>query len=232
MLISDEYKFVFVHVGKTGGDSITAALEPFARGEWTQASQRLGVKHLPARVIRARYFVDTDRTWQDFYRFALIRNPWDWLHSLWCYVRQMDAIVNGPTPPELKPWAESSDQALLQPERDAGNPLLAQRATLPFDTFVINTMQRTPTGLIAKYCCDAKGNQIVNRVFRYESLRQLWNPLCDRIGIGAVELPRHNPTLTLDGKPRGDYREAYTADLAERVAEHFAADIAFGGYEF
>ena len=86
MIISDSHKFVFHHVPKTGGSSITAALAPYCRnyeGEvpseethgWQFAFHQPNFMHHPVNNL-------PDRP-KDYFSFAFVRNPFDAVVSAW-----------------------------------------------------------------------------------------------------------------------------------------------------
>lgn len=86
MLISDSHKFVFHHVPKTGGSSITAALARYCRnyeGEvpsddtpmWQLAFHQPYYMHHAVKDLEDRP--------RGYYSFAFVRNPFDAVASAW-----------------------------------------------------------------------------------------------------------------------------------------------------
>ena len=82
MIISDSHKFVFHHVPKTGGSSITAALAPYCRNYegvvptdethgWQFAFHQPHYMHHPVRSYEAGAIPE------GYYSFAFVRNPFD-----------------------------------------------------------------------------------------------------------------------------------------------------------
>jgi len=101
MLISYEHKFAFIHVPKTGGSSIRRVLIPFAVDPLTMLENRL----LNMVGIHVNHFGPYQRKWlrghdsaltlcqnlpapvfQDLFKFAFVRNPWDVLVSLYHFI--------------------------------------------------------------------------------------------------------------------------------------------------
>ena len=85
MIISDSHKFVFHHVPKTGGSSITAAIAPYCRNyegvvplddtpKWQMAFHQPDWMHQP--VIEAN-------SPSDYFSFAFVRNPFETVVSAW-----------------------------------------------------------------------------------------------------------------------------------------------------
>jgi chondroitin 4-sulfotransferase 11 len=71
---NDLRNFVFVHIQKTAGKSIKAAL-----------GLKGGAYHRPASVMHDEL---GEATWQSSFKFAFVRNPWDRLVSAYFYRRQ------------------------------------------------------------------------------------------------------------------------------------------------
>lgn len=69
-LISDQYKYIFIHTPKTAGSSIKHTL-PNGR--------KIGDTHEHARIIKQWH---PDK-WDVYFTFAFMRNPWDRLFSMY-----------------------------------------------------------------------------------------------------------------------------------------------------
>ncbi len=88
MIVSHRHKFIFVHLHKCAGTSITRALIPylgrndlvfgctpkFEKLSNKSRSQGGLYKHSTAREIRE--YVGEPR-WNDYFKFSFVRNPWD-----------------------------------------------------------------------------------------------------------------------------------------------------------
>lgn len=71
-----------------------------------------------------------------------------------------------------------------------------------------------------------KGERLVDFVGRFESLQEDFNIICDKIGIPRKNVPQ------LGKIKRNAYRDYYTEESRQLVAERFHKDIELFGYEF
>ena len=79
MFVSDSRKVVFVHIQKTGGLTVDRLLN-----ERIPDLRRIGVRHGFARLG-----MDEQDDWDEYFKFAFVRNPWDRLVSWYSMVTTM-----------------------------------------------------------------------------------------------------------------------------------------------
>lgn len=219
MIISTEYNFIFVHVPKTAGDSVTRALEPFARPLkrtiWKSIRRRLPLKdkvetvylrkHDPASRAIARLGREV---WDSFHSFAVVRNPFDHAVSHYEFMKQFRI------PSVARKVAAMSFSEYLD-----------YRAKPPFwnDTF----FARLPNQ--SYFLTDAKGEIAVGRLVRFEELSTDFPAACLEIGLGEIELPHVNKTKSkTEKKP---YRDYYDDNSVKKVLSLYADDFRLLGYE-
>lgn len=162
---------VFVHIPKTGGNSITAAFASAADFETgaTVCSYGAGdvYKHMPAHQIRKALGVDA---WRACFRFA-IQRPIDERRDSFRRMIQRDQRAGVATIPHL------CDQyrAVLR--------MTPEQIESYLDRMVMPTKH---------YTHGRDGEPLGVHVYRYAELAERWPELCDRIGIDRVPLPRLN----------------------------------------
>ncbi|MBA1147708.1 sulfotransferase family 2 domain-containing protein [Ectothiorhodospiraceae bacterium WFHF3C12] len=218
MLISYKHNFMFVHIAKTGGTSIRAALRGYRWGwpytpvlalcslasQMTRPRHKLGIKFpRHAKAIAAREMLPAE-VYDNLFKFVVVRNPWDLQVSSYHHLKREH--------PQVVARVDSFEAFLdlkFGAERDY-NFLLDISAELQSD-----------------YVVDLHGNLIVDYIARYESLEADFAEACRRIGISQPPLPHHRKA-----SDRTHYREYYSDRTRELVAHHYAADIERFGYGF
>lgn len=206
MLISESRNFLFVHVQKTAGTSLTRLLAPWAlqpddarlnrvlsdlglRRNWRAAFYR---KHAPLRVAEAR--LPAER-FNAMLKIAFVRNPWDRMVSWHRYV-------------------------LATPSHH----LHGRSKAKDFDAFlryVTADPQRSQWWMLL----DAQGRPRVDFIGRFEQLHDDVRALASKLDLAQLELPRRDA-------PPHDFRAHYSDAAAERVAKAFATEISYFNYRF
>jgi hypothetical protein len=164
MLLSHEHKFIFVHVQKTGGTSITQALRPFCDRRALDDIERSG---LPVHASAKEIIAALGRPlWGEYFTFAFERNPWDKIHSLYRYQMAKSHLY-------AKIWKPRS------PSFD--------RWMFPYGVF-----RKKLRPSFARYEVD--GQVGVKFLGAYESLADDFAEICRRICLPPIELGFHNRT--------------------------------------
>ena len=210
MLISHDKQFLFIHIPKTAGTSITNSLTAYADKPellWENrllAGLGIHVNHIgPWKRRRFRGHCSANDVYrnlpQDVYnglfKFAFVRNPWDLLVSLYNFI---------PSRPNHR--------------------YQKRVAQMTFAEFV-EAWTKRPEIRQASRITDMRGNCLIDFVGYFESISEDFTTVCNRVGV-APPLPRDNRSR------HSDYRESYDDRLQQLVADRLAEDIQFFGYEF
>ncbi len=212
MLISHHYRFIFLHIYKTAGSAIAAALEPFAGHSVHELPYHITAREVQQEIGRSQYPLlnVNPKAWEEYFTFAVVRNPWDWILSLYSWLRmypQHDlcqfartlGCVNG-----FVRWLH--DGIPVAPMTPHASRALYRRCQ-------------------SEFVCDDHGTVIVDYIARLESLDQEFTMICDRLGVSA----RLNHT---NRSVRSDYREAYNDESIQMVEQMFKPDIELFNYRF
>jgi hypothetical protein len=225
MILSHRHRFIFFCNGKTGTTSIEHVLEPYNEGK-AYAFRALGLftdKHIPAAILRGCL---PGAVWSSYFKFVFVRNPFDWFVSQWKHNFK-------PRKPARYgvPWISlSSKGELIYMGRPAGE-LARKEQFLPTDVDLLyeflatyhRTVPYAEGGFQSSHVYGPDGDQLVDFVGRYESLREDMETALARIGLRA-EVPHLNRTV------HRAYPTYFTTESAARVAELWARDFELLGY--
>ncbi|MGB7918420.1 MAG: sulfotransferase family 2 domain-containing protein [Desulfobacterales bacterium] len=216
MLLSLRYNFLFVHIAKTGGTSIRAALNRYRRLDPYYLPQficsrishltghRLGCKFpRHAKAIAAKEMLPRE-LFESLFKFAFVRNPWDLQVSSFHHIRRER--------PHLVAGHEDFEKFLrykLSPNR-------------PYQFHIDTSIE-----LQSDYLVDLHGKVLVDFIGRYENIEADFREACRRIGITAPLLAHRRKSTN-----RLDYRSYYNDVTAELIAERFKKDIDLFDYTF
>ena len=208
MLIAPRAKILFVHVGKTGGTSVTsclskalpdavALLDGKIRGVWVDGRYHANLfMHSKAADFRSS-LVDFDR----YVSFCFARNPWDRAVSWYEYLRQHEGGLT-----QMKQAAQNGS----------------------FSEFVRNRLvqKQFANQSLHSFAFDGK-RQIVTFVGKFENLQSDFSRILRLAGLPDIQLP------VLNESRRRSYAEYYTnsSDIA-LIADIWRTDIELMGYKF
>ncbi|ODA68665.1 Sulfotransferase family protein [Methyloligella halotolerans] len=204
-MISHKHHCVFIHIPKTAGRTIKSLFGLPELGRYYKGELEWIEDPFDHQSI-TKY---TDRDWfDDYYKFSVIRNPWDRAVSAFFYLD--------------KGGSNQFDQAF----RDE---YLAKYGG-DFDAFAQDI------GSLAEHKFFKPQMHWVGRVeerevlcdhlIRFENLSEEVMALSERLGLPMPEVPHVNP-----GK-HPPYQECYSPAGRDAVAEVYAADIEAFGYSF
>jgi hypothetical protein len=220
MLISQNHKFIFVHVPKVAGQSVTNALLPFCLSSYelpiaklfgasnyikinTKFRKYLGFNlyahafsdHVNAQTLRG----SLGNSFDDYFKFAFVRNPWGWIYSHYTYA--------------------------LKNKRHFRHQFIRSKFS-DFNAFVEwLCLEKEDRKLQKSYLCDDAGELLVDYVGRHETIHQDFLAICESIGVN-VSLPHLNQSASVD------YRQYYSSRARDLVQSTYAEDIALFDYEF
>jgi hypothetical protein len=217
MLLSIKYNFLFVHIAKTGGTSVRAALQPLRwRDPWYypmfvcsrfshMSGHRVGTKFpRHSRIIAAKELLP-EQFFNGLFKFTIVRNPWDLQVSSYHHIRRER--------PHLIEHIQDFDHFIrwkLDPER---------AYQYHVDTSIQSQLD---------YLIDLQGKILADFVGHYENLTEDFKEISRQIQVEGISLPHKRKAADRDK----DYRSYYSDDLAEMVARHFKRDIEAFGYRF
>jgi hypothetical protein len=191
----DKHQCIFVHIPKAAGVSLANNLF----GD-------LGGGHLP---IYRYYQVYSPSEFKRYFKFTIVRNPWDRLVSAYFFLKE------GGFNDVDKKWYDKN----ISHYRN-------------FDSFVKGWMSKTSVydfiHFVPQYRYIALGDNIlVDKVYRFESMDETLNDLSKRFSMKL-----ENKHLNKTGSREKGYRQYYTKESEILVAKIYKKDVELFGYSF
>ncbi len=212
MIISHSKKFIFVHIQKNAGTTITIYLDKYLNyqdmvigatefGEKIQPffKKKYNLqKHSHAKRIKA---VTGDEVWNNYFSFSFVRNPWDRMVSLYNYCCKGKYKF-----------------PICKEAIEAGS----------FSQFIRGQcFQSLPQQLA--YLTDKQGNVLVDFIGKQESIQKDFDYVCEQLQVPSTDIQKFKHNV----KTFDNYQDYYNSDEdIDIVKNKFASDINFFGYKF
>lgn len=200
MIVDHANRYIFVSVPKTGSISCQFSLG-YGHDIPEPDLYHAGI----AKILADNPGCD------GYFKFAVVRNPWARLISLYHdftkkRVDQYSAQVKHDKP-LLSEFKDFEDLCLRLPE-----------SSWYRDVFFRSQVDQLSVG----------GQFKMDMVGRFESLEADFKRICGRIGLGEVQLQKHN----VGACDHTSYRKYYTEAARDAVARLYGCDAEMFGYEF
>ena len=208
MVINHKYKFIFIHIPRTGGTSTREVLRGYEGSvvyerPWRRDTRpRIGPHEVLTGYIEKLGLKNTD----SYFKWARVRNPWDRLVSIYNRRRKSPAVLKSN-------WA-CGMEAVDNPfgdwvEMQRGHPK-------PWRQNVFN--QR-------RYINES---QELDFVARFENINEDFSFFCDKVGLPQTKLP-HKGAFAHD-----NYKEYYNKKLIDKLLgfDNFREDLDYLNYDY
>ena len=215
-MVSHRYRFIFVHIAKTGGTSVRRALARYKYRHPLDLLQvltsrlsgmtrhRLGCKFpRHARLVAAHEMLPRE-LFAAYFKFTFVRNPWDLQVSSFHHLHREH-------PDLVKDLGDFSTfvRHKLDPDREP-NYLLDLAAVVQSDCLK-----------------DVDGRYTADFIGKTENLQEDFNHVCERVGLSPFNLPHARKATD-----RKAYATYYNDAIRNLVARHYAEDIERFEYAF
>jgi chondroitin 4-sulfotransferase 11 len=141
---------------------------------------------------------------KNYFKFSFVRNPWDRAVSDWIYLQE---------------------QADIKPIEPLKNYLLQEGFFATINH--LNNRDGRGDHFATQSSFIVENEKIaVDFVGKFENFQEDFNIVCEKINIPRQELPHHNKSN------HKHYTEYYDDETKQIVAEKYAKDIEYFGYEF
>ena len=210
VIIDKEKKFVFIHVPRTGGTSITKAFQHRndqevynkVKKKWKERTDSLlydHVDHCTMNILPSSF-------WNLYeYKFMFVRNTWDRLASYFF------KIVDRPSAPGI-PGPKEKD----------------------FDRFIktiyANWSNNKSYFLFEKSQIDWR-HDLIDEVINFEDVDRRWGYILSRCGVNYVRREHYN-SRPERFKNIKKYRDMYTPELYDMVYDVFRKEIEYFNFRY
>ncbi len=197
--------------------------------------------HLPiSEIIR----IVGEETWNSYFKFTVVRNPWDWFASF--YFFKMKGV---------NPYDENMDNAkhyaglwLRQPwsvfyasriwhflkERRSVSQILKKAKAERHREAMEATLMSDVYSMILEMSEDFyfhEGEPVLDQYIAYENLEPEFKQVCERIGLPDLGALKRVKSKVRDAAVR-DYRPLYTPQSRQRIEQYFPRTIERFNYRF
>ncbi|MCE2788484.1 MAG: sulfotransferase family protein [Saprospiraceae bacterium] len=204
MIIDSQLKFLFIHIQKTGGSSITQHL---------LSNTSATFFHFPHTLLNQVQLTDEQ---ESYFKFTFVRNPWSRLFSWYSMImiEERNSIFYDyirKNAPSFSAFLHCID-------------IIDDTVPEPFESVVPNIKCIAFNQL--DYITKPDGKLGTDFIGRFEHLGEDFKYICDKMNIPNRPLPR------LKQFTQGDYRKAYTNNDIEKVYSMYKKDIEYFKYTF
>jgi hypothetical protein len=205
-VISHHHRVIFIHIPKTGGQSIEQVFLDDLGLTWDERAaltlrenddERIGPRRLAH--LYADEYVElghvTEEQWNTYFKFAVVRNPYDRIVSEYLYRFQKTPF-----------WRKPSAKSFVERRHPSDFPDVARH---------MQTQLR--------YVSDDDGKIIVDRIIKFEDLANEFGSLTERIFGESRGLPHRNRTTTSDKRTKERILDRIRPLVADIYREDFEA---------
>ena len=214
-MISESKNFIFIHIPKTGGNSIQSILQKYSEDQIiTKAKYQDGIERFEIGNKNYNYrkhakLIDYKKElkpelYKGMFKFAVVRNPWDRLISYYF----------------------SPHRGIKEFDRNNFKKMINQIPILGYFTTEIKLTDRVKNKLGLNYKVYRSLDKDVDFYIRFENIEEDFKELCRKLDIPFESLPRYNKS------EKNHYSSYYDNELIELVAKKFKQEIDFFKYEF
>ena len=217
-MLSLQKKFLFIHIPKTGGNSLQNILKDSSEDQLVGhppdengVLQRFQVRNEQYNLGKHATLSQYKEVFSSLYKFAVLRNPWDRMISYYFSPHR-----------GVQVWNRYSFLELVNEVQPAHHFTCCKRRPRPL--------------LILENLCKEAGIRFpfsrkridteIDFLIRFEDLDKGFQKVCERLAIPYIPLPRANRSR------HEHYSVYYDEETRQAVGQKFRAEIITGKYQF
>lgn len=203
MIVNHDLRMIFISNPKVASTSIEAALADLDDEPALNETYKDGFytgRHMPAVDLRE---ILGPRIWNNYLKFAFVRNPWDWFVSQHFY----------------------NSVKLGRPANS--NELLSRDEIMETYAFLsrYRGVEWAASASQHAFICDKSGSLAVDVIGRFEALSLDFDAILDTFGL-KIELPHVNASQ------HRYYREYFNSETRQLVGDLYGEDVRIFDYRF
>ena len=225
-MISHKHKFIFVHIPKCAGTTVELVLHKYA-SPVEGCSWAVRTKN-----IRNKEMFNLIRNHNDYFKFTFSRNPYSRMVSLYYFLKYHNKFDFQKFVKLVGQFLDTNPEKVYRKIPDNSTFLKSKKmwkvASYDFIDEVHYPLGYLGNGnkgyhLLPQYYFVSNGIDFIGKI---ENLQEDFNIICDKIGIPRQKLQHKNKSK------HKHYTEYYDDETRQIVAEKYAKDIEYFGYEF
>lgn len=183
MLISHKHKFITIDIPKTGSRSLRTYLQPLNILDiigLPSATEKVPFEQHGTAASAHEQFDKFDWGWSDYYKWTVVRNPWDRYFSFFKY------------------FMSYATKYTAKDESIVWGPAQVNQGKMCIDMFKGKTNRQVLKSIIInqppqhEYYTDQEKNIIVDHIAVFEGLNEHFNQFCNHVGVDSHTLPHCN----------------------------------------
>ena len=234
MLISHKNKFITIDIPKTGTRSFRESLVPLGVIDEFGAPNLNSEFYQHDGAIRARkQFAKKNWNWNDYFKFIIVRNPWQRYFSFFKYFKQKSErytnskLMGDYLNSKSNVWQNSGFyQNWINQEIDDCRQAFDLFLSSGNDQAVLKNIILNNNSQDSYYC-DEGGKIIVDHIASFEDLSNEFVLLCNKVGIETPNLQHGNKSSNSH-----NMHGIYNQELIDLVAKKEKSAIDLKGYEY
>ena len=210
-MISHKHKFIYVHITRCGGNLINKYFN-YSVGKITADADNYEIDHYPLFRYNDLY----SDVFDEYYKFAFVRNPWERMLSEFFY-KKYGKLRGGDWGPSHR-FIDCSNIEFKEFIRRLGEKFDEVKSMTRTNQFLVSHFMSYHDYLSPLSAMDFIG--------KLENFDEDFTKVCSKFGIEYIPQPRINSVK------HEHYTEYYDDEARQIVAEKYAKDIEYFGYEF
>lgn len=204
-LASEKHNFIFIHIYRTGGNSVRKSLGAPAVGCVTDLLNGIEVLGVHANITDVQQYYNSigkQNFFDHAHKFTVVRNPFSWLVSVYKYIKfspghNFHKVIRSKSYLEFLNWYVN----------------VAMTTDRPFGANKYQTLQ--------DFITDVDGNVLVDQIAKTEYMQKSLRRIHGKLGIKV-----HTATPDINKTRRDDWKSYYTDHKCIQFVEtHFEQDL-------